>query len=174
MAADPRFFPCAGPRTLATIAAVAGGHGQGDAERRFTGVASLQAAEADEVSFIDHRRNLALLKASRAGAVILPVGFYHRSTLDVARELLGKVLVCKSPDGVAAGMIVEAEAYIGEDDPACHAARGRTARNAPLPERVYGFPVGDDVPCDAMRFPRPCKRRQQLLNFFAIHPRPSP
>ena len=64
--------------------------------------------------------------------MILPVGFYHRPTLDVARELLGKVLVCKSPDGVAAGMIVEAEAYIGEDDPACHAAVGRTVRNAPL------------------------------------------
>ncbi|MGH6690885.1 MAG: DNA-3-methyladenine glycosylase, partial [Gammaproteobacteria bacterium] len=38
--------------------------------------------------------------------------------------------------GVAAGMIVEAEAYIGEDDPACHAAPGPTKRNAPL----YGPP----------------------------------
>ena len=38
--------------------------------------------------------------------------------------------------GIAAGMIVEAEAYIGEDDPACHAAPGPHARNAPL----YGPP----------------------------------
>ena len=51
-------------------------------------------------------------------------------------ELLGKVLVHRSPAGSAAGMIVEAEAYIGEDDPACHAAPGPTRRNAPL----YGPP----------------------------------
>lgn len=68
--------------------------------------------------------------------MILPVSFYHRPTLDVASDLLGKVLVHKSPDGVTTGMIVEAEAYIGEDDPACHAAAGRTTRNAPL----YGPP----------------------------------
>ena len=61
--------------------------------------------------------------------MILPVDFYNRPTLDVAGDLLGKVLVHKSPDGVTAGMIVEAEAYIGEDDPACHAAMGRTTRN---------------------------------------------
>ena len=68
--------------------------------------------------------------------MILPVGFYQRPTLDVAHDLLGKVLVYQSPDGTATGMIVEAEAYIGEDDPACHAAAGRTARTAPL----YGPP----------------------------------
>lgn len=42
----------------------------------------------------------------------------------------------RAPGGVAAGMIVETEAYIGEDDPACHAAPGPTRRNAPL----YGPP----------------------------------
>lgn len=68
--------------------------------------------------------------------MILPAGFYDRPTLDVAGDLLGKVLVHKSADGVTAGMIVEAEAYIGEGDPACHAAVGRTARNTPL----YGPP----------------------------------
>jgi DNA-3-methyladenine glycosylase len=44
--------------------------------------------------------------------------------------------VHRTPAGVAAGMIVETEAYIGEDDPACHAAPGPTPRNAPL----YGPP----------------------------------
>lgn len=68
--------------------------------------------------------------------MILPVAFYERPTLDVTGDLLGKVLVHRSADGVTAGMIVEAEAYIGEDDPACHAAVGRTARNTPL----YGPP----------------------------------
>jgi DNA-3-methyladenine glycosylase len=62
--------------------------------------------------------------------------FYDRATLDVARDLIGKVLVHRSPDGTTAGAIVEVEAYIGESDPACHAAPGPTARNQPL----YGPP----------------------------------
>lgn len=62
--------------------------------------------------------------------------FYDRPTLDVARDLIGKVLVHRTPDGVASGVIVEAEAYIGEDDPACHAAAGQTKRNYHL----YGRP----------------------------------
>ena len=67
---------------------------------------------------------------------LLPRSFYNRPTLTVAEQLLGKVLVHRTPTGVTAGMIVETEAYIGEDDPACHAAPGPTRRNAPL----YGTP----------------------------------
>lgn len=66
----------------------------------------------------------------------LPREFYARPTLEVARDLVGLVLVSRTRAGVTAGRILEAEAYIGEDDPACHAAPGPTRRNAPL----YGPP----------------------------------
>ena len=62
----------------------------------------------------------------------LTKSFYERPTLTVAAELIGKVLVHRTRAGIASGMIVEVEAYIGEDDPACHAAPGPTNRNAPL------------------------------------------
>lgn len=52
--------------------------------------------------------------------------FFNRPTLIVAQELLGKIMIF----GTSAGVITETEAYIGQDDPACHAARGKTPRNA--------------------------------------------
>lgn len=54
----------------------------------------------------------------------LPRSFFERSTLKVARELLGMRLHFKPHSGI----ITETEAYIGQDDPACHAAKGLTPR----------------------------------------------
>ena len=67
---------------------------------------------------------------------LLSRSFYDRPTLDVARDLLGKVLVHNRRGVRTSGAIVEVEAYVGESDPACHAAPGLTRRNAPL----YGVP----------------------------------
>jgi DNA-3-methyladenine glycosylase len=59
----------------------------------------------------------------------LPRSFYLRPTLVVARDLLGKLIVRKTPAALLTGMIVEVEAYLGERDPASHAFKGKTRRN---------------------------------------------
>lgn len=69
-------------------------------------------------------------------ATPLPRTFYRQPTLKIANELLGKYLVRKWSDSFIIGKIVETEAYIGEEDPACHAARGKTDRNGVM----YGQP----------------------------------
>jgi DNA-3-methyladenine glycosylase len=59
---------------------------------------------------------------------ILKKSFYHRDTVTVAKNLLGKKLVRKIDNIYMSGIIVETEAYIGEYDSACHAYKGRTKR----------------------------------------------
>jgi len=66
----------------------------------------------------------------------LPAAFYARETELVARELLGAVLECTVRGTRCRGRIIETEAYTGEEDLACHAAAGRTART----EVLYGPP----------------------------------
>ena len=54
--------------------------------------------------------------------------FFRQDTVELARKLLGCLLVHRTSDGVAGGMIVEAEAYVGAIDKACHAYRNRSER----------------------------------------------
>lgn len=60
---------------------------------------------------------------------VLDRAFYHRPTLDVARDLLGKKLVRRIGRAELSGVIIETEAYCGTRDSACHAHRGLTPRN---------------------------------------------
>lgn len=67
---------------------------------------------------------------------ILPQSYFSRSTLLVARSLIGKYLVRKNGTTTIAGRIIEVEAYVGSQDKACHASKGRTART----EVLFGPP----------------------------------
>jgi DNA-3-methyladenine glycosylase len=62
--------------------------------------------------------------------VKLDRSFYERSTLQVASDLIGKVLVRHLRGRNLAGKIVETEAYVGPSDLACHASKGKTARTS--------------------------------------------
>jgi DNA-3-methyladenine glycosylase len=63
---------------------------------------------------------------------ILPRSFYSRPTVDVARGLLGKLIVHDQAEVRRIGRIVETEAYLGAADPASHAYRGMTPRTRVL------------------------------------------
>lgn len=71
MAADARFHPIAGPQSLRAILAAVGGEALGDPERLFKGLAALDQAEADELTFIDSPKLASALATTRAGAVLV-------------------------------------------------------------------------------------------------------
>ncbi len=59
---------------------------------------------------------------------IISQQFFNRPTLDIAQDLLGKFLICKRGDDMISAMITEVEAYVGPQDLASHASKGRTSR----------------------------------------------
>lgn len=93
----------------------------------------------------------------------LPAGFFARPARNVARELLGAVLVSTVDGALTAGRITETEAYIGPQDPASHAAKriGRTSRNQAMfgppgtayVYRIYGIHWCLNVVTDREAFP---------------------
>ena len=91
----------------------------------------------------------------------LPRSFYERSTLVVARQLLGKYLVREHRDGTTIGRIVETEAYVGPEDKACHASKGRTPRTKIMFGQagyayvylVYGFHHMLNIVTESVDFP---------------------
>ncbi|MGH7219770.1 MAG: DNA-3-methyladenine glycosylase [Nitrospiraceae bacterium] len=67
---------------------------------------------------------------------ILPRIYFNRPTLTVARSLIGKYVVREIDGRILVGKILEVEAYVGPQDKACHASKGRTRRT----EVLFGPP----------------------------------
>jgi DNA-3-methyladenine glycosylase len=77
---------------------------------------------------------------------VLPKSFYERAAEDVARDLLGALLLSTVDGSRCVGRIIETEAYVGPEDDASHAAAriGRTSRNEPMfgpPGQAYVYRI---------------------------------
>ncbi|HSE78952.1 MAG TPA: UDP-3-O-(3-hydroxymyristoyl)glucosamine N-acyltransferase [Alphaproteobacteria bacterium] len=127
--ADPRFFLSRGPFTLAELATIAEARLADDADpaRRIRDVASLEAADGDAISFLDNRRYLAALTASRAGACLIHPALADRAPKGMALLLHDKpyrayarVAAAFHPEpspapGVHASAEVDATSRLGAD-----------------------------------------------------------
>ncbi len=83
-------------------------------------------------------------RASREKTTVLKNDFFKRSPKVVAIELLGKILVRKINDKILEGMIVETEAYFGEEDPASRAYHGKKNYNKEMweePGKIFVYNV---------------------------------
>jgi DNA-3-methyladenine glycosylase len=91
----------------------------------------------------------------------LPRSFYSRQTLDVATDLIGKVLVRRLDRRELTGRIVETEAYVGPHDLACHASKGHTPRTSVMfgppgyayVYMIYGFYFCLNVVTEPLGYP---------------------
>lgn len=74
---------------------------------------------------------------------VLPADFYHQPTLELARSLLGCLMVKESEDGVTSGFIVETEAYLGAGDRAAHSFGNRRTKRTEImfqePGHIYTY-----------------------------------
>ena len=94
----------------------------------------------------------------------LPREFYSRPALEVASDLLGKVLVRRLGRKNLSGKIVETEAYVGPHDLACHASKGHTPRTSVMfgppgfayVYMIYGFYFCLNVVTEPQDIPQRC------------------
>jgi len=104
----------------------------------------------------------------------LPAKFYHQNTFKIAKELLGKFIICKIGKKFLIGKIVETEAYYGPHDLASHASRGKTARTKIMFDQaglayiylIYGMYYCFNIVTEAKDFPAAVLiRAAEPLNF---------
>lgn len=127
MGADSRFHPSAGPVSLGTLRAALGLASAADDGRLFAGVAPLHLAGADDVAFMEGRRNLPALKSSKAGAVVIEPAFVAQAppgcvVLEAAAPQAGFIRVAglfhparQPKPGIHPSAVIAADAIIGPD-----------------------------------------------------------
>lgn len=127
MGADSRFHPSAGPVSLGTLRAALGLASAADDGRLFAGVAPLHLAGADDVAFMEGRRNLPVLKSSKAGAVVIEPAFVAQAppgcvVLEAAAPQAGFIRVAglfhparQPKPGIHPSAVIAADAIIGQD-----------------------------------------------------------
>lgn len=125
MGADSRFHPSAGPVSLGTLRAALGLASAADDGRLFAGVAPLHLAGADDVAFMEGRRNLPALKSSKAGALVIEPAFVAQAppgcvVLEAAAPQAGFIRIAglfhparQPKPGIHPSAVIAADAIIG-------------------------------------------------------------
>jgi len=127
LGADSRFHPSAGPVSLGTLRAALGLASAADDGRLFAGVAPLHLAGADDVAFMEGRRNLPALKSSKAGALVIEPAFVAQAppgcvVLEAAAPQAGFIRIAglfhparQPKPGIHPSAVIAADAIIGPD-----------------------------------------------------------